>query len=77
MSRLLIAVVLLVVYASPVFAQTNPVSAGQAFQVQFTHDGTGSPTAFRCAVDGKPLTPDLASTARVCGFPARRQARTR
>jgi hypothetical protein len=64
--RILFALVCLFI-AAPVFAQTNPVPAGQPFNVDFDHDGQNV-TGFQCVLDGKPLGAVLPATARRCAI---------
>jgi hypothetical protein len=72
MSRLLIAVVSLLLYAAPAVAQTNPIPASQPFTVGFDHDGQNV-TGFQCVLDGKPLGSVLPVTSRVCAIPGQPQ----
>ena len=59
---------LCLLYAVPVFAQTNPVPAGQPFTVGWTHDGLNV-TSFTCSIDGKPFTATIPATGRQCVLP--------
>lgn len=67
MLRFLIAVVFCLA-SVPVFAQNNPVSAGQPFGVRFDHSGQDV-TGFQCWLDGKPIGDVLPITDRVCRIP--------